>query len=175
MLTLENTPPLVPDEAERLTAGLTREWFYNRQVVLYKLTAVSQQIVDLWTNVVQESLQIWDKNVPYRVVHDLSHPGVSLQYAALVNFDMMNIGVTLEGRIWSERLFDAHPQWSGRVAVNFNLSLSGQTNRTLMTYLNRDHPAIRYKSFYNRSKCIKWLMGDSTETNEIPRPKTDKE
>jgi hypothetical protein len=171
VLTLDSTP-LLPVETETLGLGLSREWFHERQLVLYKLTAVTPLIIEIWMNAVQDALNAWQKDRPYRAVHDLSHPGVSLQYAALVNFDMMNIGVTLEGRIYSERLFDAHPDWSARVAVNFNLSLSGQTNRTLMSYLNRDHPAIRYKSFYNRTKCIKWAMGETGDTAEIPKLET---
>lgn len=167
VLTLDSTP-LIPSKIETLALGLSREWYHDHQVVLYKLSAASHASIETWMACVKASLTDWDKQLPYRVVHDLSQPGVSLQYAALVNFDMMNIGVTLEGRLWAEQLFDAHPQWSARVAVNFNLSLSGQTNRTLMNYLNREHPAIRYKSFYNRSKCIKWVMGELGDTSEVP-------
>ncbi|MCS6835776.1 MAG: hypothetical protein NZ750_07145 [Anaerolineae bacterium] len=161
------TPPIIPDEVEKLTTGLNREWYYNRRVVLYKLVAASPQIVDTWASAVLESLQAWERPMPYLALHDLSQAGVSLQYAALVNFDMLNIGVTPEGRILVERLFDEYPDWRAKVAVNFNLSLSGQTNRTLMNYLNREHPAIRYKTFYNRAKCLKWLVGEITDTNEL--------
>jgi hypothetical protein len=36
-----------------------------------------------------------------------------------------------------------------------------------MSYLNRDHPRIQYKSFYNRSKCLRWLTTGITDTNEM--------
>ncbi|MFQ3645617.1 MAG: hypothetical protein SNJ54_01080 [Anaerolineae bacterium] len=157
----------LPDSSEMLTKGLAREWFYDRRVVLYRLTMVTPEIIASWADAVQESLRTWPRSSPYLAIHDLSQPGISLQYAALVNFDMMNIGVTLEGRMACDDLFDAEPLWSAKVAIQFNLSLSGQTNRTLMGYLNRDHPSIRYKTFYHRGKALRWLMNlDATDTGE---------
>lgn len=156
------------EETDKPFSGLVREWYANRTVVLYRLTVATEQSVDAWAQLVQDTLNDWTKTQPYLAVHDLSQAGVSLQYAALVNFDMMNIGVTMGGRLSAEELFDLHPHWSAKVAINFNLSLSGQTNRTLMNFLNREHPAIRYKTFYNRTKCFKWLMGESGDTSELP-------
>jgi hypothetical protein len=159
----------LPEESDKPLAGIVREWYFNREVVLYRLTGVSEQIVNGWAEMVLASLKNWHSDKPYLAVHDLSQAGVSLQYAALVNFDMMNIGITMAGRFSAEEIFDAHPSMSAKVAVNFNLSLSGQTNRTLMNFLNRDHPAIRYKTFYNRTKCLKWLRGELTDTSETKR------
>lgn len=157
----------LPDSSEMLAKGLAREWFYNQKVVLYRLTIATPEIIEVWADAVQESLRTWPRPSPYLAIHDLSQPGISLQYAALVNFDMMNIGVTLEGRMACDDLFDANPEWFARVAIQFNLSLSGQTNRTLMGYLNRDHPSIRYKTFYHRGKALRWLMNlDATDTGE---------
>ncbi len=157
----------LPDSSETLTKGLIREWFHDRRVVLYRLTMATESTVEFWAKAVQDTLREWPRTQPYLAIHDLSQPGVSLQYAALVSFDMMNIGVTLEGRMACEGLFDAEPLWSARVAIQFNLSLSGQTNRTLMGFLNREHPAINYKTFYHRGKALRWLLNlDATDTSE---------
>jgi hypothetical protein len=164
---MEPEKPLpLPEDVEKIAAGLTREWYAERRVVLYRLGMASDDIVRRWADLVWDTLNAWPHDRPYLALHDLSQPGVSLQYAALVNFDMMNIGVTIEGRVRVERWFDDHPQQNAKVAVNFNLSLSGQTNRTLMNFLSREHPAIRYKTFYNRGKCLKWLLGEITDTSE---------
>jgi hypothetical protein len=159
--------PVTPELSDKILPGLTREWYSERRVVVYKLTAVSEEIVNRWAETVQQTLKDWDKAQPYLAIHDLSQAGVSLQYAALVNFDMMNIGVTMEGRMQTDNLFDLHPEWSAKVAVTFNLSLSGQTNRTLMNFFNREHPAIRYKTYYSRSKAMRWLLGDGSDTSEV--------
>lgn len=159
--------PVTPDSSDKILPGFTREWYYNRRVVMFKVTAANDEIVNCWAETVQQTLAAWDKTLPYLAIHDLSQPGVSLQYAALVNFDMMNIGVTLAGRMKTDELFDTYPEWSAKVAVTFNLSLSGQTNRTLMNFFNREHPAIRYKTYYSRSKAMRWLMGDVSDTSEL--------
>ncbi len=158
---------LFPDDSDRPFSGLIREWFHTPKIIVYKLTAVSDDIINNWSELVLETLRSWDKSAPYLAIHDLSQAGVSLQYAALVNFDMMNIGVTTAGRVLAEDIFAAHPGWTAKVAMNFNLSLSGQTNRTLMNFLARENPAIRYKTFYSRTKCVKWLTGEITDTSEV--------
>lgn len=166
-MSLDPKKTYIPDATDEPFSGLQREWFNNHEVVLYKLTAVSPTIIEKWTALVLETLQAWPKDKPYLAIHDLSQPGVSLQFAALVRFDMMNIGITEDGRINAEVEFDRHPGWIGRIAVNFNLSLSGQTNRTLMNFLDKTHPAISYKSFYNRTKCLRWLTTGITDTSEM--------
>lgn len=158
---------LLPDESDRPFTGLTREWFHTPKIMVYKLTAVSETVINNWAELVLETIRTWDKTTPYLAIHDLSQAGVSLQYAALVNFDMMNIGVTMHGRILAEELFDQNKGFSAKIAMNFNLSLSGQTNRTLMNFLSRENPAIRYKTFYSRTKCVKWLTGELTDTAEL--------
>ncbi len=163
-----NEALFIPDSSDKPFAGMVREWYQQQSIVLYRLTGISSDIVDRWANLVLATLNTWDKNRPYLAVHDLSQPGISLQYAALVNFDMMNVGITIEGQTLAEELFDRHPGWRGLVAVNFNLSLSGQTNRTLMNFLNRPNPAVQYKSFYNRNKCLRWLTnGGLSDTQEV--------
>lgn len=36
-----------------------------------------------------------------------------------------------------------------------------------MNYLNQDHPRIAYKTFYNRTKCLRWLTTGITDTSEM--------
>lgn len=166
-MSLDPKKTYIPDATVKVFDGLTVDWYNGHQVVAYKLEAVSEDIVNKWAKHVMDTLENWDKAHPYLAIHDLSKPGVSLQFAALVNFDMMNIGITMGGRIACESLFDEHEDWYGRVAIKFNLSLSGQTNRTLMNYLNQDHPRTAYKTFYNRTKCLRWLTTGITDTSEM--------
>jgi hypothetical protein len=166
-MTLDPKKTYIPDKTETPFAGLTVDRYLGGEVLCYKLTAVSDDIVNKWAELIQTTLKDWPKDKPYLAIHDLSQAGVSLQFAALVNFDMLNLGITIGGRVLAEELFNQHPQWQGRIAANFNLSLSGQTNRTLMGFLNQEHPRIRYKSFYNRTKCLRWLTMDVSDTSEM--------
>lgn len=169
-----NTPNM-PTKVEKPYPGITQEWYNDGDIVLYKITGVTQDVVDNWAQLVLDTLKDWPKDKPYLAIHDLSQPGVSLQYAAMVNFDMMNIGITMGGRMMAEEIFDQHTQFTAKVAVNFNLSLSGQTNRTLMSFLNRDHPSIQYKTFYNRTKCLRWLTTGISDTTEMKAVKAGKQ
>lgn len=166
-LSLDPNKQYLPNRSEKPFPGLKVDWYNGDEVIVYKLTRPMDTVIDQWAEYVQTQLAAWDKDKPYLAVHDLSQPGVSLQFAALVNFDMMNIGVTLGGRKLAEQHFDEHTDWFARVAVNFNLSLSGQTNRTLMNYLDKDHPSVQYKTFYNRTKCMSWLTTGITDTSEM--------
>lgn len=166
-MTLDPKKTYIPDKTESPLAGLTLDHYLNGEVIVYKLTAVSEDIINKWAELIQTILKDWPKDKPYLAIHDLSQAGVSLQFAALVNFDMLNLGITMGGRLLAEGLFNQHPKWHGRIAVNFNLSLSGQTNRTLMGFLNQEHPRIQYKSFYNRTKCLRWLTTGVTDTSEM--------
>jgi hypothetical protein len=157
----------LPELSSMPFLGLTVEYYHNGDVILYRLTAVSKDIVERWSHFVVETVSGWDKSKPYRAVHDLSQAGISLQYSALVNFDLMNVGINAEGRNQVEAILDQHPTFSAMVAMNFNLSLSGQTNRTLMNFLSQVHPGIQYKTFYNRNKCLRWLLNNTTDTGEM--------
>lgn len=156
----------IPDSSHSPFPGLTVELYQKGDVILYRLTAVSKDIVDRWAKLVVDTITDWDKSKPYRAVHDLSQAGISLQYSALVNFDLMNVGINAEGRNQVEAILDQNPEFSAMVAMNFNLSLSGQTNRTLMNFLSQVHPGIQYKTFYNRNKCLRWLLGGVSDTGE---------
>jgi hypothetical protein len=162
-----DTQQFFPVEIDKPFDGLVREYYLDRTIILYRLVAVSEQVVSDWENLVVDTLKNWNDEKPYLVIHDLSQAGISLQYAALVNFDMMNVGITLKGRLLTDDMFDSRPNLQAKVAVNFNLSLSGQTNRTLMNLLNRTHVNVKYKTFYNHNKCIKWLIGNVTDTSEL--------
>jgi hypothetical protein len=156
----------LPESSSMPFMGLTVEYYQNGDVILYRLTAVSKEVVDRWAQLVVETITNWDKTKPYRAVHDLSQAGISLQYSALVNFDLMNVGINAEGRNQVEAILDQNPSFSAMVAMNFNLSLSGQTNRTLMNFLSQVHPGIQYKTFYNRNKCLRWLLNNISDTVE---------
>ena len=167
--TIVDEQTYIPDSSTTPFPGLTVEYYEKGAVVLYRLTAVSKQVVDSWARLAVDTVTNWDRSKPYRAVHDLSQAGISLQYSALVNFDLMNVGINAEGRNQIEAILDQNPQFNAMVAMNFNLSLSGQTNRTLMNFLSQIHPGIQYKTFYNRNKCLRWLLSGTSDTGEFKK------
>jgi len=153
--------PLAPEHVEEVYTGITLEWFLNRKVVAYKITAVSKTIVDRWASHALRILREWPEDQPYLALHDLSWPGVSLQYAVMVDFQTTNIGVTPAGWDQVARLIETRCGFQARVALNFNLSVSGHANKALADYRNEHRrlvrPIIEYRTFYDRSKSLTWL------------------
>jgi len=145
-------------ESDEVYPGIIREWFLDKQVIAYRLTAVSSAIIDAWADLVVQTLEAWDKARPYLALHDLSKAGISLQFATLVGFDTMNIGITSSGRIKAMDIVDANPNFFAYVAINFNLSVSGQVNKVLADADRRNaNPFVKYRTFYNRDNSLAWL------------------
>ncbi len=145
-----------PETSEEVCAGLMCEWFSGKQMVAYRLTAVSEKIIHTWADYVVSVLKTWDKKNPYLALHDLSQPGVSLQFATLVSFETTNIGITKDGQHQADKIMDDHPEFFGLVAVNFNFSVSGQVNKVLSSR-RMQHPFVKSKAFYSRASALQWL------------------
>lgn len=146
-----------PTEVIEVFPGLFQEWYTNRKMVSYRLTSVSQALIDAWADVVITTLEGWDKTTPYLAMHDLSAAGVSTIYASLTSYDMLNIGITPDGKLRAEGVLNDHPGFIARVAIAFNITLSGHIGKTLVNYYTDKHPAVQYKSYYSRDKSLRWL------------------
>lgn len=157
-MTFDPKNALQPDDTQEVAQGITCEWYFNRSLVAYRVTEVSQPSIQAWADFVVKTMRDWDKDKPYLALHDLSQPGVSLQFATLVGFDTMNLGITNMGREQAEEIVDSSAAFYVRVAMNFNLSVSGHMNKVLADNRQRSHPFIEYRTFYNREKAIDWLV-----------------
>ncbi|MDZ4763723.1 MAG: hypothetical protein SGI73_04170 [Chloroflexota bacterium] len=147
----------VPEQVDQVHPHIIQEWYFEKRIAAYRLTSVSQEIVNAWADIITKTLESWSKEKPYLVFHDISNPGIALQYATLVNFDLMNIGVLPTRRQGIEDIFNTHPGWQARVSIGFNLSVSGQVSQVVMDRIKNRHPAILYKTFFNREKSLTWL------------------
>jgi hypothetical protein len=146
------------ESSEMVCPGITRLWLSDRHVVAFKITAMSKIILAQWTNIVIQTLEAWPSYAPYLALHDLSTAGVSLQYASLVNFDTMNLGITPVGRKQATNLLEIRGIPAASVALNFNLSVSGQVNKVLADNRNSStRSTVAYKTFYSWEKSLAWL------------------
>jgi hypothetical protein len=165
-MTTEPLKPMVPDTIEEAKPGIICEWYFDRQIVGYRIQSVSQKLLDDWMKLVLTHLDTWDKNQPYLALHDISGKGVSVQYATLSNFELMNIGITAAGRDKSTEIFDQHPDFRARVALCFNYTVSGQVSQVVTERIKGQHPAIHYKAFFNRDKALYWLSEEISPQDE---------
>ena len=146
-----------PDESIEVYPGLFQDWYAGHSMVVYRLTLVTQSLIEVWSKIVLDTLTSWDKQRPYLAMHDLSASGVSTIYASLTSYDMMNIVITADGKTAIEQILNEHPGFVARVAIAFNITLSGHIGKTLLNYYTDKHPAIQYKSFYSQDKSLRWL------------------
>lgn len=139
-------------------SGLHQSTTHQGQITVYRLNAVRPHILDSWSEHMCQTLTHWDTNKPYMVLFDLSNPGISLQYATLVNFNFQNIGITHEGGIRAKQIVNSRPDLRVHVAMCFNLTMSGRVGKLFSMQDFEDiHPRISYKSFYTCTKGIFWL------------------
>ncbi|MCU0498947.1 MAG: hypothetical protein MUF87_16465 [Anaerolineae bacterium] len=160
------------EETEEKYPGIHIEWYNQKTIIAYRITHVTLKSIDRWGELVIETLKEWNKDRPYLALHDVSTSGVSLQYASVVNFDFLNIGITPALRLVAEDIFNKNPQFRARVALNFNLSFSGRMGKTLTSTFLDSHPSVGYKTFYNRDKAFNWLSGATgtlLDTSEMPK------
>jgi hypothetical protein len=158
------SPSFQPEDVQEIIAGLAVEWYFDRRIVAYRLTKVSQRIIETWTETALDILRDWRVDTPYLALHDVSNPGVSLQYCVLVNFDLLNIGVTSDGTARAGAIIAGKQGFTARVAIGFNMSLSGQVSYKVMGG-GRKLPNVEYKTFFNRETSLAWLAQDSQATD----------
>lgn len=150
---------LQPCETEVIFPGLVREWFFDRKIVVYRLTAVSRNVLRDWSELVLETIENWPEDDPYLAVHDLVAPGVSLQYAVSVSFETSNVGVLPDYRRRAYELLEAREITGNRVALSFNLALSGRATKTLADTQRFSglNSVIEYRAFYDQMHALAWL------------------
>lgn len=148
---------VMSEQNNEVFAGLELEWLFQRQVVVYRLTAVTTETVNRWVDLVEKTILAWPEDKPYLAIHDVSERGVSLQYAVLVSYAYMNIGVTPAGLKRISTIFEQDPNRYARVAIIFNSSLSGRIGKTLTHGESSADPRIEYSAFYNQEMALKWL------------------
>ncbi len=147
-----------PDDVRDIVPGLKQEWFADGRLVVYRLTAMSPAILETWSDCARTTVEAWDKSKLYLAMHDLTAPSVPMVYASMTSYDMLNIGVTTDGRKRVEEVFNAHPYFFARVAIAFNLTLSGHIGKTLINHYIDQHPSVKYKSFYSCERSFNWLL-----------------
>ena len=73
-----DTALLEPSPVEQISPGLTRQWICDRQIVIFKITSVSREVVDSWIDTVKVTMENWPGNRPYLAIHDMTSDKVSL-------------------------------------------------------------------------------------------------
>lgn len=161
---------LHPHEMETVFPGMDQGWFFDRKIVVYRLTTVSRNILRDWSELVMETIKSWPDDYPYLAMHDLAATGVSLQYAVSVSFETSNTGVLPEYRQQVYSILNSRSTLGNRVALTFNLMLSGRLSKTLvkMQRIGLTNPQpVQYQAFYDQVDAVQWLAFSVRNNNNI--------
>ena len=60
------------DEELVISEHLKISWMYERRVVLYTVTSIKRDVIDLWAEKVHEVMLAWEPNTVYYNIHDYS-------------------------------------------------------------------------------------------------------
>jgi hypothetical protein len=144
--------------------GVTREWFFDKQVVVYKVTQVTSTILNTWSEAVLDGLSHWSYDQPYLTLYDLTWTRVSMQYLMLNNFDILKVGVTHRGQQRIDELRLRCPQLYIRCALMLQPSMTGR-----ITAGSANRPphnlGIEYGIFFQRNSALNWLLKEEIAVN----------
>jgi hypothetical protein len=126
---------------EHLSPTVTREWLFDRQIVVYTLADPRRETVDTWINAFRSDIMNWPADRPFLVIHDFSVKGsASTPYA----------------RTRAQELVDMRPEVRGRAAVV--LPQSSITIAMIQVFLSRQRKTARtQRAFARREQAIAWL------------------
>src|SRR5512144_1348868 len=63
---------------EAIAPGLTRQWLCDRQIVVFRISSVSREVVDAWIDTVKATMESWPANRPYLAIHDMTSEKIAL-------------------------------------------------------------------------------------------------
>jgi hypothetical protein len=125
---------------EELTPGLTRQWLLDEQIIVFKATAATRHVTDIWIDSVKDVMLKWPKNRPYLVIHDFRH---------------QNIAFTPYARSRAEELIRVPISVPGYAAIIIPKSFVGQIIKLFMR--TQKSFGIENRLYFNYDEGLSWL------------------
>ena len=125
---------------EQIAPHVTREWLYDRRIVIFKATSFADAEVDAWAKAYAEALITWPSDRPFLAVQDVSYTLFALTPRTRARIaEMYRLGKDIEGR----------------VAVILPNTLMAPFVRFFLGTLRRVTATIRF--FTSREAGLAWL------------------
>lgn len=148
-----------PEQSEAITDGLYKEQYAQGQIIAYRITEVSPDILQSWADLVVETLQNRDTTRPYIALHDFSTRGVIMKFTMLQK-NLLNLAITDDGMQRVAPLIDQGTGFKGRVALLVSIQFSGYMASTLaaLEAHQQRNTHIDYQVFTERESALRWLL-----------------
>jgi hypothetical protein len=83
---------------EELVPGLVRFWMFNKQLVVFKATMSTRNVVDTWISSVKTVMADWPMTQPYLVIHDFRDGNIAFTpYARSHTEELIKIPIGVPG------------------------------------------------------------------------------
>ncbi len=137
--------PSGPSNVEQLSSGVTREWLFDRKIVVYTVLDPRRESVDTWCSAFKTDLMNWPADQPFLLIHDLSSPKATATSYALAR---------------AQEMVYIRPEVKGRAGIILPENFVSQVIRV---FLNRQERRVAVvprarKVFVNREQAIAWLL-----------------
>jgi hypothetical protein len=151
-----------------ITLNLIRDSLEEDRVIAYKATSMSMDLLISWSQDIVSVLERSTKGGVCRILYDLSHPGVSMQFLVLTNREVYKPGFTHLGFTKVQQILERNPQFSIKLAIVLSPTGSGELASKYVK--SADHPGIKHKLFFNRERALEWLTTHENSTHEATNP-----
>ena len=149
---------------------LYREWLHNEVVLAYKVRAINSRLALAWSADILNEMATWLPRRAYNFLFDLSPPTVSLDWMALTEGDIFNVGITRSGYAKYQEMVENRTRRRTRLALVLSESISGQIAEA---YSNGIRMGDQYsRLFFNVEEAERWLLGQESQT--VTQAKTDR-
>ena len=129
-----------PSPVEEIAPGLTREWMFDHQIVVFKISTIARPVVDAWIDLVKLTMENWPGNLPYLAIHDMTSDKVSL---------------TPYARSRAEELIPLSAKAPGYAAIVLPRSFVAQVIRLFMRTQRRQ--GNQNALFFTMPEALAWL------------------
>jgi hypothetical protein len=151
---------------EEIAYGITREWLFERRIVVYAISLLNVTTLRIWANEVMSSLESWSKERPYLVLHDLSMPGIGLSYIVLARAYLLNPAVTSFGSEQLRKIMEAFPDFRVYLAVVLSQNYAELITPATVLRFKSQNPRITTAIFFDRPVALQWLVDVGIQADE---------
>lgn len=138
---------------------LQSEWIKAKRILSYTIFSINSAMMNYWSEQVLKDLQRYMDGGTINILFDLSYTNVSMSYYVLSERQLLNVGITKQGRQQFIRLLERNPLCEFKLAVLFSPTMLG----ALSKHVPRRYEQSNFsgKIFFNRKKAEQWLAAEA--------------
>lgn len=136
------------------------DWIQNDTILKYAIYTTNRYMMKQWSDEVLTALGHWNNN-QVKIIFDLTYPNVSMSYFVLSKRELLNLGVTEQGKSYFLNFLDKTPHLNIKLAVILSSAMLGVLHNYIPNTYGYDN--FNAKIFFNATTAQDWLMVEAGE------------